>query len=413
MITPITSTTRILSCFTQKIKVRSAIYYCGLRKGCRGEFLPRQKKDKESSASALEGVCLQFRPLVSANRQKELRDSQPQNHLRLCSPKEPQGGHLGEATDGGAASTPRSSPAEAANPSTPRPAPRLGCVFGRGRGARRPCQSLLRGRLRISVRLCAPSPRASSAPARASAEQAEKWGLGSEPGKGLRGSGPRNGRSPRASTTAAPRLPQPQSPRWLPRTHSLRHLLHWDAAVASAAGTPVAVASSSRPRARSQLQILRWAPGNCQFQLPQQPGSCSSQPPRANCRRRRRRRLGSDCLRQPGTSRLRPAPLRSPAPLAAPPACPGPAPARTAGFLCCWLRPLPDPPPQRWPAAPVPGRVPLPGTRCSLCGETFLRAALGPLLSPGGGGWRGRRLRSRVPELTRVAAPTHPVTARP
>lgn len=200
----------------------------------------------------------------------------------------------------------------------------------------------------------------------------------------MRGSGPRRGRSPQASTTAAPRLPQPQSPRWLPRTRSLRHLLHWDAAVASAAGTPVAAASSSRPGARSQLQILRSAPGNCQFQLPQQPGSCSSQPPRANCRRRRRR-LGSDCLRQPGTSRLSSAPLRSPAPLAAPPACAGPAPARTAGFLCCRLRPLSGPPPQRGQAAPVPGRVPLPGSRCSLCRETFLLAALGPLLSPGGG----------------------------
>ncbi|XP_046512700.1 skin secretory protein xP2-like [Equus quagga] len=34
-------------------------------------------KDKEQRASELKGVCLQFRPRVSAERQKELRDSQP------------------------------------------------------------------------------------------------------------------------------------------------------------------------------------------------------------------------------------------------------------------------------------------------------------------------------------------------
>lgn len=50
-------------------------------------------------------------------------------------------------------------------------------------------------------------------------------GASGEVGSGLRawegfvrGSGPRSGRSPQASTAAAPRLPQPQSPRWLPRT---------------------------------------------------------------------------------------------------------------------------------------------------------------------------------------------------
>lgn len=175
-------------------------------------------------------------------------------------------------------------------------------------------------------------------------------GASGEVGSGLpawegfvHGSGPRRGRSPRAPTADAPRLPRPQPPRWLPRTHSLRHLLHWDAAVTSAPGTPVAAASCAWPGARSQLQILLLAPGNCQLQLPRQPGSCSSQPPRANCRRRR---LGSDCLRQPGTSRLRPAPLRSSAPPVAPPAGPGPAPTRPAVFLCRRLRPLSAPPPQ-------------------------------------------------------------------
>lgn len=30
-----------------RLGVRNGIYYCGRRKGCRGEFLPRQKRDKE------------------------------------------------------------------------------------------------------------------------------------------------------------------------------------------------------------------------------------------------------------------------------------------------------------------------------------------------------------------------------
>ena len=57
--------------------VRHEIYYCGRRKGCRGEFLPGRKGIRNRWLR-LVGVCLQFRPLVSADRQKELRDSQRQ-----------------------------------------------------------------------------------------------------------------------------------------------------------------------------------------------------------------------------------------------------------------------------------------------------------------------------------------------
>lgn len=80
--------------------------------------------------------------------------------------------------------------------------------------------------------------------------------------------------------------------------------------------------------------------GPRQLPVPAAPAAppCSSQPPLANRRRCRRRRQGSDCLRQPGTGRLRPAPR--PRPL-----CLGPAPPGRPAFL----RP-PAPP----PASPLP-----------------------------------------------------------
>lgn len=57
----------------------------------------------------------------------------------MSSLKEPQGGHLGEATDGGAASTPRSSLPEGwERPNTPPRPEILGCVFWRGRGCPTP-----------------------------------------------------------------------------------------------------------------------------------------------------------------------------------------------------------------------------------------------------------------------------------
>lgn len=363
----------------------------------------RGRKGRRSSAGALAGVCLQFRPLASADRQKEFRHPQRHNHLQLSSPKGPQGGHLGRAADGGAASTPRSSLAEAGNASTARPAPRLGCVFRRGRGARRPCQSLPRGRLRILVPLCAPTPRADPAPAPSSAVRARKV-------RGWVRSAPRP--QPRASTAATPRLPRPQPPPWPPPNLSLRHLLRGDAAVASAPGTPAAAAGSARSGARSQPQIPRLARGNCQFQLPRQPGSCSSQPPLAN-RRRRRRLQGSDCLKQPRTGRLRPAPLRGSAPLAAPPAGPGPAPAGPQPFFAAGSAPCPAPPP---PCGLVAARA----GACVAAQDPLLvlrgdlsRGGLGAPPVPGRGAEEGRGLRSHVPVLTRVAAPTHPVTARP
>lgn len=80
-----------------------------------------------------------------------------------------------------------------------------------------------------------------------------------------------------------PRLPRPQPPPWPPRNLSLRHLLRGAAAVASAPGTPAAASGSARPGARSQLRILRSAPGSCQLQLRRQPGRAlpapTGQPP--------------------------------------------------------------------------------------------------------------------------------------
>lgn len=81
---------------------RSAIPSGARRDGCRGEFPPRQERPGAHGPGA-GGVCLQFRPLVSADRQKEFRDPQRQNHLRLSSSEEPQGGHGGWAAGGGAA----------------------------------------------------------------------------------------------------------------------------------------------------------------------------------------------------------------------------------------------------------------------------------------------------------------------
>lgn len=120
-------------------------------------------------------------------------------------------------------------------------------------------------------------------PARLTRPRPGLGGASGEVGSGLpawegfvRGSGPRRGRSPRAPTADAPRLPRPRPPWWLPRTHSLRPLLHWDAAVTSAPGTPVAAASCAWPGARSQLQILLWllptASSSC-------PGSLGRAPP--------------------------------------------------------------------------------------------------------------------------------------
>lgn len=75
--------------------------------------------------------------------------------------------------------------------------------------------------------------------------------------------------------------------------------------------------------------------GPRQLPVPAAPAAppCSSQPPLANRRRCRRRRQDSDCLRQPGTGWLRPAPR--PRPL-----CTGHAPPGRPAFL----RP-PAPPP--------------------------------------------------------------------
>ena len=82
--------------------VRGATSSGARRNGCRGEFPPRQEGPGAHGPGA-GGVCLQFRPLGSADRQKEFRDPQRQNHLRLGSSEEPQGGHRGWAADGGAA----------------------------------------------------------------------------------------------------------------------------------------------------------------------------------------------------------------------------------------------------------------------------------------------------------------------
>ena len=95
------------------------------------------------------------------------------------------------------------------------------------------------------------------------------------------------------------------------------------------------------------------------------------------------------------------APPLGPAPSAQAPPLPAARP-----FFGRRLRPLASPLPHRAvQSPPVPGRVQPPGTRCLRRGETILGAASGLRLSQGRGRRKGRGLRSRVPELTRVAAP--------
>lgn len=107
--------------------------------------------------------------------------------------------------------------------------------------------------------------------------------------------------------------------------------------------------------------------GPRQLPVPAAPAAppCSSQPPLANRRRCRRRRQGSDCLRQPGTGRLRPAPR--PRPL-----CLGPAPRPPGLSSAAGSAPCLAPPPLYRPVAAC-------AWVCAAAGDRLLCTAGRPL----------------------------------
>ena len=120
----------------------------------------RQERDKERRASGPVGVRLQFRPLVSADRQKELRDSQRREPpLVSTAPRSHRGATL-ERPRTEVQPPHRGLPSRRlGTPRHPAPPRDRGVSFEGGGGARRPCQSLRRGRLRAASS-SAPLPRA-------------------------------------------------------------------------------------------------------------------------------------------------------------------------------------------------------------------------------------------------------------
>lgn len=326
--------------------VRHEIYYCGRRKGCRGEFLPGRKGIRNRWLG-LVGVCLQFRPLVSADRQKELRDSQRQ---------EPPSGSVAPRSHRRATSErPRTEvqPPHWGLPSrrlgTPRhpPRPEIGVCPLKGEGVP---DVLANPRCGVASGRCPaprPQPRALLPPPpgpRRNDARSRVWSPGLKRVGGWVRSEPSH--SPRDSDLrVGPRFHRRCSRR--PSVTSVRAAAAAAAAAESQSQTLALLRSHRRQRSLNShcSRLLRPARrtlpapdpplGPRQLPVPAAPAAppCSSQPPLANRRRCRRRRQDSDCLRQPGTGWLRPAPR--PRPL-----CTGHAPPGRPAFL----RP-PAPPP--------------------------------------------------------------------
>lgn len=240
------------------------------------------------------GGCPQFRPPVSADRQKELRDSQRAG--TPSGPSGPQGATGGSSAerDGsqGAISSPRSTLARAGSARHPAP-PRARGVSSGGGGVSEVLADPRPGVVsRVGVQRGAPHPRArargraqSSPPAPIrrptavpgqGAGEGEWVGLLLAPAASFR---PEGAASAAAAAPGLPRLPRLRPLRRRRRRWGLclSQLLSAEkpaASSSSTAGTPTAAASSGRPEARcSQLRSLHLVPGVCQLQLPRQPRS--------------------------------------------------------------------------------------------------------------------------------------------
>lgn len=319
------------------------------RKGCWGEILPG-RKGMRNRCLELVGVCLQFRPLVQLIDKGTPRIPSDRNlPFGFSGPKEPQEGHPRRGHG------PKCSlhTAEIFLPEgwerlDTRPAPEIGVCPLKGKGCPTSSPVLDVGSLRVGVQLHAPSLGRCSRPRparRPEQKRSRVWSPGAEKAGWVGEVEPSHG--PRDSDLrVGPRLHRRC------RRPSVASVPAAAAAAAAAAGLSLqtlALLRSHRhqrslnshcsrllsPARRSGSRSSSWPR---QLPVPAAPTAppCSSTP-LANRRRCRRRRQGSDCLRQPGTGRLRPAPR--PRPL-----CLGPPPAARP-FFGRRLRPLPRPSP--------------------------------------------------------------------
>lgn len=159
--------------------MRSGIYYCGRRKACGGECLPRQERDRER---VLQGWWVFA---YSSGLRFQLRDKRSSgipsdgNHLGF---EQPQGATGGPPRRGhGRRCSLHTEVSLSRRLGTPRhpPRPEIGVCLLKGEGGPASLPMPEEG----SPPARGPAPRAAPAPARPTAEPGEKSGLGPEAGK--------------------------------------------------------------------------------------------------------------------------------------------------------------------------------------------------------------------------------------